>query len=183
MLPPFVFDELKKNVEGKDDRINVELITASPNGKESKTLRILEQTSPRDDIGLIMLMRPEWSKDSQRLFYARRAADGYYIGSLDLATGQMAAHGLSALGSPVLSPDGQWIASLMEGDSKEVLLSVARTDGRAQKYFRLNLDMGDDGDSLLVTRLSWSPDSRLVLVAPNRVRHRGYGDRAGAAIP
>jgi Tol biopolymer transport system component len=167
MLPPFMFDELKTNVDEKQSRIYVELVIASPDGKESKTLKTLEQPGSRDDLASIMLMRPEWSKDSQRLFYSRGTPDEYYVSSLDLTSGQMAALCLSALGVPALSPDGQWLASLMKSDAeKELLLVITRTDGSVQKYFRLNLDIGKDSDSFPVLRPSWSPDSRLVLVAP-----------------
>ncbi|GAI26246.1 unnamed protein product, partial [marine sediment metagenome] len=110
----------------------------------------------------LMLIRPEWSKDSKHLFYARSVDDVYYIASLNIATGQMYAHLFSSLGTSAVSPDGKWLASLIEADSDKVLLTLNRIDGSAHKYYKLDLEM-DGGQGLFLT-LMWAPDSKHILV-------------------
>lgn len=172
MLPPFLFDVAKQQIEEMEasETSSIKLMAVTPDGKERKTLRTIQWAGSDDDLKMLMLMRPEWSADSKRLFYARAIEDNFYIGSLNLTTGEMCAHGLDALGTPATSPDGSWMASLAPSGSKPVVLSVTRTDGSAQKYFKLDLEMDEDDSAelILTMQLAWSPDSKYILVSPGK---------------
>jgi Tol biopolymer transport system component len=167
MVPSFMFDLLEERIKDKDhETLRAELVLASPDGKDRKTLRKFQWLSDDAHRPLTaLLLRPEWSKDSRRLFYHRSLGDGLYLASLDLTTGQTEAHALCASGAFALSPGGNWVASLLGDDAGDALLSLTKTDGSAQKYFQLGVDIEGSTDAELTTQLSWSPDSHSVLVS------------------
>jgi Tol biopolymer transport system component len=168
MLPPFLFEIIKEKLDKeKEDRdaFDVKLMIVRPDGTEQKVLRVIESLCDQKDRRTLMLMRPEWTKDSKRLFYARMIGDdsAYYIGSLDIETGKMSAHLLSSAVAFAVSPDGSWVASLSEADSSKILLTLGTTDGSQYKYFKLELDV--EGESQRLCRLiQWSPDSKNLLI-------------------
>ena len=168
MLPPFVLDIIKEKIEEEEDSefFDVELIVIRPDGKERKILRILQWLGDEEDRTVLMFVMPAWSKDSKRLFYARALDEFFYVGSLDIATGRTCAHIFSSLGTIAVSPDGDWVASLLKTDSKQFLLTLARVDGSSQNY--LELDLQTDEEELIdaFVELSWSPDSKHILIAP-----------------
>ena len=92
--------------------------------------------------------------------------DLYYISSLNIDIGEMCAHFFSSSGSFSLSPDGNWIASLLKNESKKFLLNIARVDGTMQKYFKLDLEIEEEA-LLLGLKASWSRDSKYVVVTAN----------------
>jgi hypothetical protein len=170
MLPPFMFDAFDEQIEDeRDGMLPMELVVVTPDGKERKTVQTFQCPDLDDDWAMFALLRPEWSKDSKRLFYARIVANDpfYYVSSLDLATGAAQAHLFSTNGAFALSPDGDWLVSCLglDDDSKQVVLCVAKTDGSEQRYFRLDAEEADrDEMSFFTTQPSWSPDSKYVLV-------------------
>lgn len=166
MLPSFLFDIVKEKMDEEDEdreTFDVKLMVVRPDGKERKVLGVMKWVGNEDMRKQLMLIRPEWSKDSKHLFYARSVDDVYYIASLNIATGQMYAHLFSSLGTSAVSPDGKWLASLIEADSDKVLLTLNRIDGSAHKYYKLDLEM-DGGQGLFLT-LMWAPDSKHILVS------------------
>jgi Tol biopolymer transport system component len=164
-LPPFLFELLKeKMVEEEDpDTFDVKLMIVSPDGAEHKTLRVTQSQGDEDARRTLVYSKPQWSADSRHLFYARVLGSGplFYMASLDISNGQTRAHLLSSIGTPAPSPNGKWVASLLEADSDRALLALAQTDGSAQKYFKLDVDMGE-GRALLP--LTWTPDSQHILI-------------------
>lgn len=165
MLPYFLFDLVEKSISEKEEEtFNVKLMIVSPNGKERKVLAAIQFIDDRDARNVLMIMQPDWSKDSSRLFYARLLTEGlYYIGSLNIDAGEAYAHLFSSAGSFSLSPDGKWIASLLKIKSKEILLNIARVDGTMQKYFKLDLEINEEA-LLPGPKASWSGDSKHILV-------------------
>jgi len=114
---------------------------------------------------LLSLMQPQWSSDCTYLFYERLLGSMpfYYIGSLNITTGATHAHLFSSAGGFSLSPDGKWIASLLENESDEFLLNITRVDGTMQKYFKLDLKINEEA-LLLGSKASWSHDSKHILI-------------------
>jgi dipeptidyl aminopeptidase/acylaminoacyl peptidase len=169
MLPSFLLDAVENEMnEKKDDKtLDVKLMVVSPNGKERKVLAALQfigVPSPQEVLQLLMIMQPQWSKDSSRLFYARVLNNAlYYIGSLNMETGESCAHLCSSSGTFSLSPDGKWIASLLENKTDEYLLNITGVDGTMQKYFKLDLNI-DREQLALGLKVSWSSDSKNILI-------------------
>jgi Tol biopolymer transport system component len=170
ILSPFLWDIVKEKMsEEKDiETFDVKLMAVSPDGKEKKVLRTMKWAGDEAARMILMLAQPQWSPDSSRIFYARSLEDGelYYISSLNLSTEKTEAHLFSSIGTPAVSADGQWVASLLNIDSDKALLAVAQVDGGAQKYYRL--DMKIDKDKTLSFNLMWSPDSQQILIAPEK---------------
>jgi Tol biopolymer transport system component len=170
ILSPFLWDIVKEKMsEEKDiETFDVKLMAVSPDGKEKKVLRTMKWAGDEAARMILMLAQPQWSPDSSRIFYVRSLEDGelYYISSLNLSTEKTEAHLFSSIGTPAVSADGQWVASLLNIDSDKALLAVAQVDGGAQKYYRL--DMKIDKDKTLSFNLMWSPDSQQILIAPEK---------------
>ncbi|MHC4647087.1 MAG: TolB-like translocation protein [Planctomycetota bacterium] len=166
MLPPFLWDILEEKTDENEDGelFDVKLMIATPDGKERKVLKVLQWQGDDDDRKMLVLMKPEWSPDSGRLFYARMLgpAEMFYFASLDIPTGQMHTHLLGSFGTCAASPDGRHVASLLKIDSDRLLLTIAKTDGTAQKFFELG--ESEDTEGLFFLSLSWSPDSKTLLV-------------------
>jgi hypothetical protein len=162
MLPPFMFELAEERVKDKNDveTFDVKLVIATPDGKERETLQVMKWVGGDDDRGSMVLMRPTWSPDCKRLFYVRSIESECYTASIDIATGTTYAHLLSAPPNPVVSPDGKWVASYLEDDDT---LIASRIDGSVCKYFKLDLEIGDDGPPMLDFTF-WSPDSRKILL-------------------
>jgi len=168
MLPPFLLEVVKEKLSGElkeRNTFNVKLITIRPDASERNVLRIMKWLEEQGGRENLMLIRPEWSRDSKYLFYARTLDSFYYIGGLNIATGEAYTHLFSSLGTAAASPDGKWITSLSEAGSKQLLLTLASTDGSVQKYFKLDLHINNDALKPSNAEISWSPDSRYVLTA------------------
>ena len=165
MLPPFPWEVLKQKTDENEDAelFDVKLMIVTPDGKESKVLKVLQWQGDKDDRKMIVFTKPEWSADSGRLFYARMLgpAEMFYFASLDIATGQMHTHLLGSFGTCAASPDGKYVASLLKIDSDRLLLTIAKTDGTAQKYFELGRH--EDTEGPFFPSPSWSPDSKTLL--------------------
>ena len=174
ILSPFLWEIVKEKIsEEKDiETFDVKLIVVRPDGQDKKILRTMKWVGDEDvRVGLI-LSQPQWSPDSSHIFYARSLADGevYYISSLNLGTDKTEAHLFSSIGTPTVSPDGKWVASLLSRNSSdEAIVTVARVDGGAHKYYELDLKM--DKEQMLMLSLMWSPDSKDILFAPNEQMH------------
>lgn len=155
MLPPFLFDIVEEKMDEEDEdreTFDVKLMVVRPDGKERKILRVMQWQGQRGP----MLFRPEWSANSKSLFYVLAVAEEiYYIASLDIDTGQMYAHLFSSTGMPVLSPDGKWVASLLEDT-----LMLGRVDGTMSKYLKV--------DELEDSFAAWSPDSKKLLLTAQK---------------
>ena len=164
MLPPFLLDifEEKMNEEKEEEAFDVKLMIVTPDGKERRVLQVMKSADDEDGRKMLMLNKPVWSKDCKYIFYCRRFSDSedlFYIGSLNIATKETRIHSFSPSGTPAISPDGKWVASLF--NSEESLLTIARTDGSLHKYFNLDLDIS--GGAFLLP-IMWSADSKQILI-------------------
>jgi len=162
MLPSFMFELAEERVKDKNDveTFDVKLVIATPDGKEKETLQVMKWVGDDKFREVMVYLRPTWSPDCKRLFYVRSIESECYTASIDIATGTTYAHLLSAPPNPVVSPDGKWVASYLEDDDT---LIASRIDGSVCKYFKLDLEIGDDGPPMLDFTF-WSPDSRKILV-------------------
>ena len=171
MLPSLILELMKELLEKQEDveTFDVKLIMVTPDAKERKILQVMKWMGDMGDDGAhvtMMLMRPSWSADCKRLFYVRVLGDLFYTGSIDIATGKTYAHLVCSIGTPVVSPDGKWVAScLVDSDT----LIAARIDGNMCKYFRLDLKMDNQ---FMQDVVFWSPDSKKIfVVAEHSILH------------
>jgi dipeptidyl aminopeptidase/acylaminoacyl peptidase len=143
---------------------------ASADGPHGKTACVIQWRAQRKDIASLMVMNPVWSKDSRRLFLAGGMDSLFSIMQFDLQTGQVQTLLLSSTGSAAVSPDGQWVATLLSRSSKQADLAVAKVDGQMTRYLKLALDPEkvDESDLALFSVISWAPDSKRVLVSVGR---------------
>ena len=166
MATPFLWDIAKEELAEKEDveTFDVKLMLVKPDAKEQKVLRVFKWQGDEDVRKHLAFVSPTWSPDSRTIFYVRALdeAELFYVGSLDVATGKTQAHLFSSTGNPVISPDGKQLASLLKQNSDNTLLSIAQIDGSIHKYFKLDLELGDNGPVFLP--MSWSPDSKHLLV-------------------
>jgi hypothetical protein len=166
-VPPLMFEAFEELCQSHiEETIAVELVVTTPEGKDKKILRTFLWPAAEDMPAIAAILQPAWSKDSQRLFYSRFVDEEvYYIAGLDLATDRACAYLLSSNGALALSPDGNWIATLLQQDAEHVLLSLARTDGSAQRHFRLDAEAETGVESTFaLAQPSWSADAKSVLV-------------------
>ena len=166
VLPNILFDLVEESISKEEEEtFNVKLMVVSPDGKEKKVLTTIQFVDDSDARTFLMVMQPDWSKDSKTLFYARLldSEDLYYIGSFNIDSGEAYAHLFSSAGSFSLSSDGKWIASLLKNESEELLLNIIRVDGIMQKYFKLDLNI--DREQLPFLQVSWSRDSKYILIS------------------
>jgi Tol biopolymer transport system component len=164
MLPPFAFGLLEEKMDGEEDEetFDVKLMVVKPDGQGRKTLQVIEWLGDEDAQKQIMLIRPEWAPGSDRIFYVRMLSETFYVGSLDISSGQAQAHLFSIIGIPAVSPDGKWVASLSPHPSEDFVLNLARVDGSVHKYFKLDVEGGNGSGDDAPISLTWSPDSRKV---------------------
>lgn len=170
ILSPFLWDIAREELSKEKDpkTFDVKLMLVRPDGRDKKVLRVMKWNSDEDALMNLMLAQPQWSPDSNRIFYARHLENGelYYIGSLNLSTDKTEAHLFSSIGTPAVSADGKWIASMLNKNSDQILLAVAQVDGGAHKYYRLDLKI--DKEQMFLVTLMWSPDSKHILITPNK---------------
>jgi Tol biopolymer transport system component len=170
ILSPFLWEIAQEELSKKEDleTFDVKLMVARPDGKEKKVLKAMKWAGDEDILVNLMLAQPQWSPDSSRIFYARHIEDGelYYISSLNPNTGRTEAHLFSSTAMPAVSADGKWIASVLSYGSGEALLAVAQVDGGSHKYYKLDLEI--DKQQISFLNLMWSPDSKQVLIAPEK---------------
>lgn len=168
MLPSLMLELMEELLEEQEDveTFDVKLIMVTPDAKERKILQVMKWIGDDDARLAMMYMRPSWSADCKRLFYVRMLGDLFYTGSIDIATGKTYAHLVGSIGTPVVSPDGKWVASLVE-DSNTLI--AARIDGNICKYFRLDLKMDNQ---FMQDVVFWSPDSKnIFVVAEHSILH------------
>lgn len=165
VLPGLLLNMLKEGQEDEATRRDIKVMAISPDGKERKVLCTAAWAGSRDDLRTLMAMGPTWSKDSRHLFYAPPLGQAFPVMDLDVVTGRSQALLVSSTGEAVPSPDGRWVATLLSDESKRTALVLASADGRMQKYVRLDLELEDEADLLVLSELSWFPDSRRVLVS------------------
>ena len=171
ILSPFLWEIVKEKISEKEDRetFDVKLIVIRPDGRERKVLRVIKWLGDEESRLRLIFSPPQWSPDSRHIFYARCLGDDgklFYISSLDLTTDKTEAHLFSSIGTPAVSGDGKWVASMLSPDSDEAILTVARVDGSAHKYYKLDLQISTE-EKLFLT-LMWAPDSKRILIAPNK---------------
>ncbi|GAF97118.1 unnamed protein product, partial [marine sediment metagenome] len=130
---------------------DVKLMAVTPDGKEKKVLRVLKFVGEEDARKGLPTIKPEWSPDSGSIFYVRTADGIHYVASLSIDTGEAYIHLFSSTPMPILSPDGKWVASLLEDT-----LILGRVDGTMCKYLKI--------DDLEYSFAVWSPDSRSLLL-------------------
>jgi Tol biopolymer transport system component len=169
ILSPFLWDIAKEKMSEEKDikTFDVKLMVARPDGRDKKVLRVMKWLGDEDARFRLIFSQPQWSPDSRLVFYTRSMDENgelFYIGSLDLTTEKTKAHLFSSIGTPAVSADGKWIASVLNTDSDKALLVVARVDGGADKYYKLDMEI--DKDKTLFLNLMWSPDSQRILIAP-----------------
>jgi WD40 repeat protein len=168
MLPPFMFEIVKEKLDEEDkdrETFDVKLMLARPDGTERRVLRVIESEGDENHRKMLMLMRPEWTKDCKHLFYDRMigSSDFCYIGSLEIDTGKMYAHLLDqSSNQAAVSPDGSWVVSLSEA-GEEVMLTVARVDGNFHKYVRLALNLHEGPPAY--PAVAWFPDAKHLLIS------------------
>jgi len=170
--PSFLFDIAAEHTEEPDpnETFEVKLMVVATSGKEKRVLRTMQWIDVDDSHLQLIFMSPTWSRDSQHLYYAQFIEEGlFYFAGLDIDTGQARAYVLSSLGTPSLSPDGMWVATLLETESEQLCLVLAKTNGSMQKSIALDSDIDLDDQLGLLNGISWSPDSTLVLVASEEV--------------
>jgi dipeptidyl aminopeptidase/acylaminoacyl peptidase len=170
ILSPFLWEIVKEKMSEEEDieTFDVKLMVVRPDGQGKKVLRTMKWAGDEESRVRIILAQPQWSPDSGHIFYARSLDDGeiYYIARLNLSTDKAEAHLFSSIGTPAVSPDGKWIASLLSPNgSDKALLAVAQVDGGAHKYYKLDLKI--DKEEMFFVTLMWSPDSQHILIAPN----------------
>jgi len=168
VLPGLLLDLVKGRVEDKAERFDVKVMVVTPDGKDKRALCTTQWVGRRDDLARLMVMSPVWSIDSRHVFYAHTLGEVFSMAEVDLVTGHTRALCLSSTGSCTPSPDGQWVATLLADESKQVALVLAKADGRMQKYVKLDFDLGDKDDLGLSAEVSWSPDSARLLVSMNQ---------------
>jgi Tol biopolymer transport system component len=170
ILSPFLWEIVKEKISEEKNlkTFDVKLMTVRPDGKEQKILRTMKWAGDEDGRVRLILAQPQWSPDSSHIFYARGLEDGelYYISSLNLSTDKAEALMFSSIGTPAVSADGKWVASLLSSDSDEALLAVAKIDGGTLKYYKLDLKI--DKEQMFFITLMWSPDSKHILIAPEK---------------
>lgn len=171
ILSPFLWEIVKEELSKEKNlkTFDVKLMVARPDGQEKKGLRVMKWLGDEESRLRLIFSQPQWSPDSRLVFYTRSLGDDgelFYIGSLDLTTDKTEVHLLSSIGTPAVSGDGKWVASLLSPDSDEAILTVARVDGSAHKYYKLDLEI--DNEEMLYLTLMWSPDSKRILIAPNK---------------
>ena len=170
ILSPFLWEIVKEKMSEEEDieTFDVKLMVVRPNGQDKKVLRTMKWAGDEGSRVRIMLAQPQWSPDSGHIFYARSLEDEevYYIASLNLSTDKTEAHLFGSIGMPAVSPDGKWVASVLKTDSDEALLAVARVDGGAHKYYRLDLKI--EKEQILFVTLMWAPDSKRILFAAGK---------------
>ncbi|MHC4657064.1 MAG: TolB family protein [Planctomycetota bacterium] len=170
ILSPFLWEIVKEQISEEDlETFDVKLMVVRPGGQNKKVLRVMKWGGEEDSRVRIILTQPQWSADSSHIFYARGLEDGevYYIASLNLSTDKTGAHLFSSIGTPAVSADGKWVASLLSPNgSDETILAVAQVDGSVHKYYKLDLEI--DKEQMLIITLMWSPDSQHILIAPEK---------------
>lgn len=158
MLPAFVLDIAKEKWEQvlKDrETFDVKLMVVGPDGKERKVLRVLKFVGGEDARKGLPSIQPAWSANSKSLFYIRVVNDEGYIAGLDIDTDQTYIHLFCSIPMPILSPDGKWVASLLEDT-----LILGRIDGTMFKYLKV--------DKLEYAFAAWSPDSKSLLLTAKK---------------
>ncbi|MFZ2146366.1 MAG: hypothetical protein WAV28_04025 [Sedimentisphaerales bacterium] len=163
MLPSLMLELMEELVEEQEDAktFDVKLIMVTPDAKERKILQVMKWMGDDDEVRVAMMhIRPSWSADCKRLFYVRVIEDLFYTGSIDIATGKTYAHLVGSIGTPVVSPDGKWVASCLK--DSDTLIAV-RIEGNISKYFRLDLKM-DNNYLLMQDGMFWSPDAKKIFV-------------------
>jgi Tol biopolymer transport system component len=154
--PAFVFAAGQDLLDEDPDAqtLDVELVVVSADGKARKAGRVLRWLGDKDTRSNVLVLRPRWSADSQRVFYMRTLDKMGYVGSLDIATGRMEAHLFTSSTYWDVSPDGAWVAACLDD-----ALALSRADGSAGRYLRvLTEEEAGEGDR----PLAWAPDSRRV---------------------
>ncbi|MFH1882142.1 MAG: hypothetical protein ABIL62_05460 [Planctomycetota bacterium] len=165
ILPSLMLELLEEQEDV--ETFDVKLIMVTPDAKERKILQVMKWMGDDDARLAMMHMRPSWSADCKRLFYVRVIGDLFYTGSIDIATGKTYAHLVDSIGTPVVSPDGKWVASCLVEDSDTLI--TARIDGNMCKYFRLDLEMNN---KYMQDMVFWSPDSKKIfVVAEHSILH------------
>jgi len=156
MLPSFLLDIAKEKWEQElKDRQTyaVKLMVITPGAKERKVLRVLKFVGDEDAHKGLPSIQPAWSTNSKSLFYIRVVDEGGgYIAGLDIDTGQTYIHLFCSIPMPIVSPDGNWLASWFEDT-----LILSRVDGTISKYIKT------DG-SEEYPFAAWSPDSKSILL-------------------
>jgi len=155
MVPSFLLDIAKEKWDKElkaRKTYTVKLMAVRPDGKEKKVLRVLKFAGDYDARKGLPAIQPAWSTDSKSLFYIRVVDDGEgYIAGLDIDTGQTYIHLFSMSGVPLISPDGNWLASWFEDT-----IILGRIDGTMSRYLKV--------DELEYSFAVWSPDSKSILL-------------------
>lgn len=166
---PTLADEQPVSEKSEDcGSLNVKLMIVSPDGNEQEVLQVVNWANDDDVLEQLMLSRPVWSPDSGRIFYVRHLSEApeFEICSLDLDTGEILTYIAGSIGTPAISPDGNWVASFYEYNEGIKTIILTGIGGNIGQYVELYLK---DNERLICdaecdAEILWSPDSRKIFV-------------------
>jgi len=160
MHPAFVFEagmDLLDEYDEVETR-DIQLVVVGSDGKEHKITKTLRWMGDDDIKNQLLYFQPQWSANSERVFYMRVLDSVGYVGSLNIITGKTEAHVFTNSAFWAVSPDGQWIAAPLEAE-----VAFCRTDGSMSRYFGFSgAADNDDGKNQFV---NWAGDSKRILLA------------------
>ena len=162
---PTLAEEQPVSEESEDcENLNVKLMIVSPNGNEQEVLQVVNWANDDDVLEELMLSRPVWSPDSARIFYACHLSEApeFEICSLNLDTGKIQTYLFGSIGTPAVSPDGNWVASFCEDNEGIKTIILAGIGANFGQYDELYLE---DNERLICdAEILWSADSRKIFV-------------------
>jgi hypothetical protein len=160
MRPAFVFEagmDLLDEYDEVETR-DIQLIVVGSDGKEPRITKTLRWMGDDDVKNQLLFFQPQWSANSERVFYMRVLDSVGYVGSLNIVTGKTEAHAFTMTAFWAVSPDGEWIAAPLKEE-----VAFCRTDGSMSRYFGFSgAADNDDGENQFV---NWAGDSKRVLLA------------------
>ncbi len=158
--PAFVFEAGRDLLDEHDEveTRDIQLVVVGSDGKELRITKTLRWIGDDDVKNQLLYFQPQWSANSERVFYMRVLDSVGYVGSLNIVTGKTEAHAFTHSAFWAVSPDGQWIAAPLKEE-----VAFCRTDGSMSRYFGFSgAADNNDGKNQFV---NWAGDSKRVLLA------------------
>ena len=159
---PTLAGEQPFSEETKDyNSLNVKLMIVCADGNEQKVLHVVNWANSGDVLNQLMLNRPVWSPDSRSIFYVRCISEKseFEICSLNMATGEIRTYFASSIGTPAISPDGNWVVLLCENGKGVILAGVNENMGK-----HVEIELEDNEHLINGAEILWSADSRKIFV-------------------
>ena len=144
--------------------LNVKLMIVTPDGNEQEVLQLVNWADDGDILEELMLNRPVWSPDSRRIFYVHHLSEEpeFEICSLELDTGEIRTYIAGSIGTPAVSPDGNWVASFCEDNNNIKTIMFAGIGGNIGQY--VEFDLENNENLICDAEILWSADSRKIFV-------------------